>query len=265
MLIQPGPLPPAPQVSVVITACNLAAYVGEAIESVLTQSLDNIEAIAVDDGSSDGTWEAICRDARPHSKIRAIRQRDNHGVSHARNTGLAAGDPRTPYVLFLDADDTLRPDGLETLVAALDAHPEAVAVWGRAEMMNADRGLYTGDWFFRPPPPEGLYDFEALNTDLGIFPPSVCLFRRWAAEAVGGFDYFQRDVEDVDFILRVGLLGPFVFRNSIVTDYRRHAENATNDAVRMSEGFKRLPRKADAYRQAQAYLAKYGRPIGFAP
>jgi len=103
-------------VSVVIPCYNQAHFLGEAIESVLAQSYPNFEIIVVDDGSTDDTSEV----ARRYPGVRLVRQ-ENKGLSGARNAGLAHSEEE--YVVFLDADDRLLPDALETVLEHLEAHP----------------------------------------------------------------------------------------------------------------------------------------------
>ena len=118
-----SPLPANPvAVSVVIPAKNAAAYVGETIASALAQA-DVGEVIVVDDGSSDDTV-AIVRDVHD-SRVRLI-QNDSAGVSAARNLGArhASGE----WLIFLDADDRLRPGAVAALLAAARGAPRAVLV-----------------------------------------------------------------------------------------------------------------------------------------
>jgi glycosyltransferase involved in cell wall biosynthesis len=98
-----------PLVSVVIAAYNMANYLPMAIESVLTQTYENVEILVVDDGSTDAT-EACMQGFLQHPKVKYIRQA-NQGQAVAKNRGVreAAGE----FVAFLDADDTWVSDKLE--------------------------------------------------------------------------------------------------------------------------------------------------------
>src|SRR5690606_16535185 len=113
-----------PLVSIVIPAHNASAYVGEAVRSVLSQTVENIEVIVVDDGSVDGTAEVLegIRDPR----LRVIRQ-PNRGASAARNAGLSAMGP-SRFVAFLDADDRWDPRKLEMQIRYMDENPDCVIV-----------------------------------------------------------------------------------------------------------------------------------------
>lgn len=109
-------------VSVVVPVFNVAAYLTECVDSVLTQSYSAFELILVDDGSTDGSAE-LCDDfARTDPRIRVLHQA-NSGLSGARNAGLAAATGET--VSFLDGDDWWERTFLQLLVQALDDHPDA--------------------------------------------------------------------------------------------------------------------------------------------
>ena len=120
------------KVSVVIPTYNRARLVTEALHSVLSQPFDDMEVLVVDDGSTDDTLSALARFT--DSRLRVIHQA-NQGISGARNTGVR--EARGEYIAMLDSDDRWRPSVLPRLVAALDAHPDAVLVYGRAQAMDA--------------------------------------------------------------------------------------------------------------------------------
>lgn len=96
-----------PIISFIVPSYNFAAHVGECVNSILKQDIDNIEVIVVNDGSTDNTKEILERLASQDDRIVPINKK-NEGVSVARNTGLLAA--RGKYVSFVDADDYLAPD-----------------------------------------------------------------------------------------------------------------------------------------------------------
>ena len=119
---------PGFRVSAVVPTYNRAHLVGEAIRSVLAQSLPVCEVIVVDDGSTDGTKEAVGRlsDANP-GLIRYIRQ-ENAGPGAARNRGIreASGD----WVAFQDSDDLWLPEKIAWQVDFLRRNPRLEFVFG---------------------------------------------------------------------------------------------------------------------------------------
>lgn len=111
--------------SIILPVYNGAQYVAQAVESVLRQKQPDWELLIIDDGSSDATAEICGNFAAGDSRIRYIFQ-ENAGVSAARNHGVetAAGE----YLLFLDADDWLTEDCLETFDKLLAQHPADLVV-----------------------------------------------------------------------------------------------------------------------------------------
>ena len=100
------------KISVILPIYNVAPYLGEAFDSILHQSLKDIEVIAVDDGSTDNSWEIVQRYQQQDGRIIAFHQ-DNQGQSVARNLALqhAIGE----YIYMMDSDDILgSPDMLRT-------------------------------------------------------------------------------------------------------------------------------------------------------
>jgi hypothetical protein len=103
-----------PRTSVIIPLHDAAPTAHAAIASVLAQSDDDLEIVAVDDGSRDGTADVVATIRDP--RLRLIRHARNRGVSAARNSGLAAASGE--FVAFLDADDTWEPTFLASVHGA---------------------------------------------------------------------------------------------------------------------------------------------------
>ena len=137
--VGPGSGTAAEKVAVIVPAYNVEDYVSRAVESVLGQSYGELELILVDDGSSDGTWDVICRYAETDRRVKAVRQ-ENGGVSRARNTALDAME--ADCFLFLDSDDWLEEDAVAYLLSLRAQHPEAlVSACGYDVWPTADGGF----------------------------------------------------------------------------------------------------------------------------
>jgi glycosyltransferase involved in cell wall biosynthesis len=111
------------KISVVIPCYNAAAYVGEAVHSVLTQTLPPHEVIVIDDGSTDASATVLSEFG---SSVTLVRQA-NQGVAAAVNHGVSRA--RGEAIAFLDADDLWMPDKLERQVAVLMPEPSLDAVF----------------------------------------------------------------------------------------------------------------------------------------
>lgn len=102
-----------PEVSVIIPIYNSYKYISETIESVLNQTLKNIEIVCVNDGSTDTTMEILLRYAKKDSRITILDQ-INKGQAAARNVGLSVAKGK--YIYFLDSDDLIERDALKNLI-----------------------------------------------------------------------------------------------------------------------------------------------------
>ncbi|MEZ0065370.1 CDP-glycerol glycerophosphotransferase (TagB/SpsB family)/glycosyltransferase involved in cell wall biosynthesis [Streptacidiphilus sp. MAP12-20] len=137
-----------PRISVVVPVYQVQAYLGECLESVLGQSFRDIEVIAVDDCSPDGSGAILDGFAQADDRVRVLHLAENVGLGRARNAGmeLATGD----YLLFLDSDDTLTPGSLQAVADRLDAtgDPEVLiydyarTYWDGREVRSRDAELF---------------------------------------------------------------------------------------------------------------------------
>lgn len=115
------------KVSVIIPVYNAERYVGACIESVISQTYENIEIIVINDGSTD-TSDALIRNmAKKDNRIKYITQ-ENHGVSYTRNRGIEMANGT--YVVFVDADDLVLPDYVKAMVESLENNCIQMAVCG---------------------------------------------------------------------------------------------------------------------------------------
>ena len=122
---------PDPTVSIIVPVYNGSGYVTACLESLRRQSFEDFEVIVVDDGSTDDslleTWRVIGHDPRFH-----VVTRQNGGLSAARNTGLRI--TRGAFIGFVDSDDRVAPNYLESLLSALAETGAAWAAIARADI-----------------------------------------------------------------------------------------------------------------------------------
>lgn len=102
-----------PAVSIIIPIYNTEQYLADCLESVLAQTFADFEAIVVDDGSTDGSAEIIRKYANRDSRFVSVHQ-ENKGLSDARNAGIDIA--RGNWITFVDSDDVIQPQFLETLL-----------------------------------------------------------------------------------------------------------------------------------------------------
>lgn len=183
-----------PLLTCVVAAYNAQATVEAAIESVLNQGVTR--AVVVDDGSTDGTADAV---RRYGGDVRLIQQA-NGGPGAARNRGVAESD--TEWIAFLDADDRWLPGHLEQWVQARQEHPDAAVFYSGAILTDSEGrivGRQAGHRIVRDP----FFDLLESNWVLthGIF------FRRSDFLDLGGFDVSHRHAEDWDLWIRLAARG----------------------------------------------------------
>ena len=111
-----------PEITVAMPAYNAAAYLREAMDSILAQTFEDIELLVVDDGSTDATLAIANEAAKSDSRVRIERLPDNRGRATARN--MALGRARGRYLAWMDADDMALPRRLELQHACLEAQPD---------------------------------------------------------------------------------------------------------------------------------------------
>lgn len=187
-----------PRVSVVIPLYNQRMWIGEAIASVLTQTIPGaaVEIVVVDDGSSDGGGAVA---AAQNDQVRVLRQ-ENRGLAAARNAGIRAA--RAPLLMFLDADDRIAPAKLELQLAVLDARPDVGVVYSGVQCID-ERGT--------PLPQRG---WQRLDGDVlpalalaNLTAPNSPLARREPIDALGGFDETLGPAADWDMWIRLARAG----------------------------------------------------------
>lgn len=236
-------------VDVIIPTYNRAYCLGEAVDSVLTQTHGNCRAIVVDDGSTDSTRQLIQDRYGSNPQVLYV-HRANGGVSAARNTGLsrATGD----YVALLDSDDSWKPWKIALQLECLKAVPLAGMVWTDMSAVDAtgkvvkERYLKTMYGAYRRHAMDSLFEHSQPLPQLAVandpnldgahlywgdifsqmvsgnlVHTSTVLLTRERARLVGGFsESLKHSGEDFDFHLRTCREGPVAFADAPSIYYR---------------------------------------------
>ena len=176
-----------PRVSVVMPVRDGERFLREALDSTLAQTLDDLELIVVDDGSTDATSEILAEAAHRDPRVRVQRQEPG-GLTVAINAGCALA--QAPLIARMDADDVMLPDRLERQAAHLDAHPE-VALLGGGIVLVDEQGREIDREPGRPQ-----LDFLVRNE----LTHATVMMRADALRALGGYRLDQS--EDYDLWLR---------------------------------------------------------------
>jgi glycosyltransferase involved in cell wall biosynthesis len=242
-------------VSVIIPCYNRAHIVRETIDSVLAQTYRNLEALVIDDGSTDDTREVVS--SYPDPRIRYF-HRENGGLSAARNSGL--NNARGEFVAFLDSDDTWHPWKLAAQIEIFRRHPEAGLIWSDMstftsigeilslrhlrtyyavyESVNFERthrraGTLTELVSDAPPDlaecPYYVADVFKEMFGGNLVHPSTAIVRRERLQKSGPFEpeVTGPGAEDYHFYFRVTAHGPVAFLDAPTTLFRLHESQMT--------------------------------------
>lgn len=126
----------SPLVTVIVPVYNTTPYLKECLSSICNQTYRNLEIIAVDDGSTDGSSELLDEIAGKDTRIKVV-HKENGGVSSARNKGLALAHGE--YISFVDSDDTLELDMYEMLASKAEQYNAAIAHCSYRRLMETEQ------------------------------------------------------------------------------------------------------------------------------
>jgi glycosyltransferase involved in cell wall biosynthesis len=189
----------AASVSVLTPSLNQGRFLADTLRSVAAQNYLNLEHIVVDGGSTDGSVEILRHWADSHPSCRWVSEPDN-GQTDAINKALQMA--RGEIIGWLNSDDVYCDGAVQAAVAALQAHPELLMIYGDVWMMDQGGVLrHRADWVQD-------YDLRRLyRVENYIAQPAVFLRRR-AFDLVGPLDATLHWTMDWDLWIRVGKAGP---------------------------------------------------------
>jgi glycosyltransferase involved in cell wall biosynthesis len=227
-------------VSICLPVLNGAEYIGRALDSALAQTYEPIEIVVSDDCSADGTADLVRE--RYGDAVRLHLNAERAGLSGNHNAAVrhAGGE----LIKFLHHDDTLEPDCVAKMVAALAEHPSAGFVFARRRLIADDQSeearrsnevFYAGLARFGP-----LNDGRTVLRDwlAGDFPlncigePVSVMVRREALERTGLFSPHLRQLMDIDLWMRILAAGfDAAFIDEELATYRQASESSTGRTV----------------------------------
>jgi glycosyltransferase involved in cell wall biosynthesis len=203
-----------PLVSIVIPVFNQEKFLRKTIESVLSQTYEEIECIVVDDGSTDHSLE-IAHEYL--DKIKCISQ-ENSGQATALNNGwkISSGI----LIGYLSSDELLDSNAVEILVNEYIQHVNPVVVYGDYRLIN-NEGAYIKDVIFK------FSDYKSMVRKFTCAIGPGALFPKEAFNIYGGFNKALRQIPDFDFWLRLGCHYPLVNVKKTLASFRVHANSQT--------------------------------------
>jgi glycosyltransferase involved in cell wall biosynthesis len=230
---------PAPRVSVVMPMRDAAAYLAEAIESVLAQTFGDFEFLIFDDGSSDASCAIADGYAKADPRIQLYRGSHAGLAAWLREGVLRA---RGELIARMDADDYAHPERFARLVQYLDAHPECVAVASDVLLVDPERRPIQ-----RLPAPRTHEETEQALWRAESALPCPVLRRRAVLEA-GNYRTDRNATEDSDLYLRLAEIGRLANVSEVLYEYRRH-ETSICSAQRLEQSRMHNVVRSDALRR----------------
>jgi glycosyltransferase involved in cell wall biosynthesis len=213
-----------PAVSVVIPSFNRRQFVSQAVESALAQTFRDFEILVVDDGSEDGTADALS--AQFGNSIRIERLPRNHGRSTARNVGWALA--RGEFVAFLDSDDLWLSEKLARQIPLFDrpevtlVHSWVGAVDAEGEPLAAESAVLKRE--FAKALARG-YGYSGITETWCRMYTSAVMMRTSSLRSTGGFDARLSNWEDWDVFWRAARLGEVATVPETLVLHRAHSGN----------------------------------------
>ena len=192
-----------PKVSVILPTYNGSRFIAKSIESVLSQTFDDLELIIIDDGSTDRTAEVAEEFTRKDRRVIFVRNKENLGIQKTLNEGLRLA--KGEYIARIDDDDQwVYKKKLTEQVALLDQNPDYVLVGTGVIVVDEERKE-----LFRFSHPK---DDDTIRNKMlfkSCFTHSTVMFRKDVVLGIGGYgeDEKVRHVEDYDLWLRLGTVG----------------------------------------------------------
>ncbi len=242
-------------ISVVMPVLNTASFLGQAIQSVLTQTYQDFEFIIVDDGSDDDSPGIIEDFATRDSRIKPIFRKRNPALrtgAQARNNGIAIA--QGDYIAAMDSDDIALPDRFALQIATL-TNRRLDLCGGQAELFGAHKGPI---WFPK--------SAEAINRELvfrvGVLHPTFMA----KADFMRQLPYNEKIAhEDYEWLVRASKAGRLGNTSQVVLRYRGHPMQATranrNDMVadllhfRFAHFYRLFPNASATEYQIMSYVA----------
>lgn len=215
-----------PKISVIIPVYNAEKYISSCIESIIKQTMDDIEIICINDGSNDNSSEVLSEYSRKDTRIRIITQM-NKGRASARNVGIAYAS--APYVMFCDADDSYHPEMCDKLYKEIvKIHADVatceieVVYYANHELKESDNNYYSLK--FNTPSNDMCKIIN--NIDLSVCNKifKLSLINKYNISFPDGYNY-----EDANFCWKYFSISKLcAFVNERLYKYNRHEDSIMN-------------------------------------
>lgn len=251
------------KISIVMPVYNVEKYLRQCMDSIFAQTFTDIEVIAVNDGSTDDSLNILTDYQRRYPELMKVYTTDNHGVSHARNYGIARA--KGDYILFVDSDDFIEPDMCEKLYTKAVKDNNDLVICGR---FNVFEDKHTGQLKRDIINPELInYNFKLSDNKYElahILPfPWDKLFRR---ELLAGMEFPEgMRFEDLVFVYKVIVRADNIgVVNEPLYNYRKTTQGGfLNSFSKQTLDIVKAFELVFDYMQENNYMDKYYRELEF--
>lgn len=218
-----------PKISVVMPVYNAEAYLKDAIESILNQTLNDFEFIIIDDASTDNSFKIIEDFSKKDDRIVILRNENNLGIAETRTKGTKYAKGK--YIAVADADDISTSKRFEKEYNYLERHRECGVVGGFIQLFDSDSGKIIGVRKYYE-------DDTNLRKKLFLYCPvaqPVSMIRKEVFDNIGYYDPKYPPAEDLDLWFRIGTKYKFANIQEILLKYRVHEKSATISKIQKME------------------------------
>lgn len=212
-------------IDVAVPCYQYGRYLRDCVSSILSQDVENLRVLIVDNGSTDGSVDVARRLAAEDDRVHVVRFETNRGPQAAYNYGIdwASAD----YFLLIDADDVLAPGALPRAIDVLTRNNNVVFAHGGEwlHMFNAGRipplPNVAGSWKIQSGRSFLEHSFRSGSWTVG---PNTVVRRTWAQKKAGYYSPELPDTDDIDLWLRLALLGDVAETTAVQTVRRVHSD-----------------------------------------
>jgi glycosyltransferase involved in cell wall biosynthesis len=215
----------SPKISVIMSCYNSAAYLEGAIESILNQSLSDLEFIIIDDGSRDETPNLIRHYETMDTRVVTFKKK-NSGLADSLNLGLEKA--RGSWIARLDTDDISLPGRLQKQYDYLQTRRDIIALGSGCIEINKEGKEIVNHHY----PQKHFNLVDHIARGLSPFPHSSVLFCRKAANQLGGYRLSLNGAEDVDLWLRMSEIGKIGTIREPLIKLRKHPDSISANSDR---------------------------------
>ena len=221
-----------PKISIIIPAYNVESYIRECLDKIISQTLQDIEIICINDGSTDQTLEIIKEYASKDNRIQIINQ-ENQGAGIARNNGIKSSN--SEYIAFMDPDDYYPSVNILELLYTKATNNNAV-ICGGALAYIEDSGLKKGHY------KEILFETEGfipyIDYQFDFFYQRFIYKTTFIKENNLYFPYYRRYQDPPFFVKAMNTAGKFYAIPDVTYAYRKSNNTQTTNIVKMTDFLK---------------------------